>query len=53
LEAHEPNYEHQELRDGLMIRDWTTTYIDTPDEMAENEYVRPMRRSWIGKDWPQ
>ncbi len=36
-----------------VYRDWETTYIYTPEEMAADEYVEPTRKSSIDKDWPQ
>jgi len=53
VEALEARFEHQEFADGMTVRDWTSTYIYTPEEMAADKYVRTVRTSSIGKDWPQ
>lgn len=53
VEAFETDYEHQDFGMGLCIRDWTTTYIYTPEEMAAEKYTRPERRRSIGRDWPR
>ena len=51
VEAYETNYEHQDFVSGIRVRDETTTYIYTPEEMASEKYVSPARRSSLGKDW--
>ena len=48
VEAYETIYAEPPL-----IRDWTTTYIYTPKDMARDDYARPVRSGVIGKDWPQ
>jgi len=48
VEAYETNY-----TEPPVCRDWTTTYIYTPEEMASANYVHPSRKSRISKDWPQ
>ena len=48
LEAYETNY--AEYPKG---RDWHTTYIYTPAEMASEKYVQPTRKSQISRDWPK
>ena len=53
VEAYETNYEHQDFSLGLCIRDWTTTYVYAPEEMAAETYVRPERRGCITKEWPK
>ena len=46
VEAYETNY--VEMPEG---RDWHTTYIYTPTELASERYIRPSKTSRITKEW--
>ena len=48
LEAYETNYV-----DLPECRDWHTTYIYTPAELASEKYVQPTKKSQITSDWPK
>lgn len=47
LETYETNYAPEPV-----YRDWKTTSIYTPAEMASETYVEPKRKSQISKNWP-
>ena len=48
LEAYETNY-----AEPPVYRDWHTTSIYTPAELASDKYVQPTRKSRISKGWPK
>ena len=53
VEVRETNYERQTFDVSGGCRDWSTTYIYTPEDMAVEKYVSPKMRRSIGKDWPK